>query len=258
MIRGLCNRFGCAISFFILFPLHSIGQPQVPSMQVNKAQGSNYSVKVLRVIEKTAPDNRIAYDISYDYEFKGRDSVYIKGIGKVSPKGHFEYITYDRVLEFRDLSNSQVLTYVSLQETIVPQSSQAVDPPKESDFPDAFSPGSWNNPSSFPEHAIKAIRGKFVAGFIPVEHDNILGYITTYRTLTVSDPQVKSQISILVLHPYDVATGKFTFRVKYVARDRPRLSDTWRYKDDISSLTKDAAEAFITEMIIALERLQEK
>src|SRR5438876_9154971 len=60
--------------------------------RVNLAQGTDYLVKVDTVKEKTTAENSVVYQITYHYEFEGRTSVYVKGLGSVPPKGKFSYM----------------------------------------------------------------------------------------------------------------------------------------------------------------------
>src|SRR5437870_10533867 len=43
-----------------------------------------------------------AYSVSYEYDFPGRSSVHVKGLGEVPAKGSLHYLSVDKELEFSD------------------------------------------------------------------------------------------------------------------------------------------------------------
>jgi hypothetical protein len=227
---------------------------------VNKAQEPNYSVKVTKVIERTTPENRVVYQISYDYEFKGRTTVYVKGIGVVPAKGQFSYMTSEAQLEFRESMTGPVITTVQLEETIRTQGSDSTEFPEESKFPNFFRSGTWTQPATFPIATVKVIQKYFPSGYTARQTGQVNSFITTYRNLQVPNPNndvnitnLRSQIALVVSQPYDPSGNGFTYRIQFVARDRPRLSTTWRYGDERNGATITAAQVFVDAVIAELE-----
>ncbi len=225
----------------------------------NKAQGSNYSVNVSSVIEKTTPENKVVYQISYSYEFKGRSSIYVKGLGTVPAKGQFSYMASEPRLEFKKSATGQVIAVVQLEETFRSQGSDSTEFPEESRFPTFFRSNTWTPPATFPLAAVNVIQKYFPSGYNARQTGQVNYLVTTYRNLQVPNPNndsiiqnLRSQIAIIVSQPYDPAGNKFTYHIQFVARDRPRLSTTWRYGDDRNAATISAAQAFIDRLIAEL------
>lgn len=225
----------------------------------NKSTAPDHSVSVTKVIEKTTPENTIVYQISYSYEFKGRTTVHVKGIGTVPAKGAFSYMTSEPQIEVRASADGPVLATVPLEETIRTQGSDSTEFPEESKFPTFFRSGSWTPPATFPGAAIKVIQKYFPSGYNPRQTGQVNYYVTTYRNLQVPNPNndsaiqnLRSQVAIIVSQPYDQTTNSFTYRIQFIARDRPRMSTTWRYGADRHRATEMAAQQFINELIAEL------
>src|SRR5439155_18613012 len=75
----------------------------------------------------------------YRYDFRGRRTVYIKGLGTVPGRGEFEYLTREPGLEVRDAPGGAVLASVQLKETVVVAAKPPLNyVPPEKEFPPAF------------------------------------------------------------------------------------------------------------------------
>src|SRR5213592_894909 len=83
----------------------------------NRSEGQDYKVKVKSVVEKTTPDDKVVYDVSYSYEFKGRATVWVDGLGAIPGKGKFNYMTSDNKVEFRESANGPLIVGAGLEET---------------------------------------------------------------------------------------------------------------------------------------------
>lgn len=224
--------------------------------RVNHAQGADYTVTVATVLERTTAENRVVYQITYSYEFKGRSSVYVKGIGSVPPKGEFSYMTSEPLLEFRESAAGAVITVVQLEETIRTMGSDSTEFPEESRFPAFFRSGSWTPPTTFPGAASSVIQKYFPSGYNARQTGQVSYLVTTYRNLEIPNPgsdvaiqNLRSQIAIILSQPYDSAGNRFNYHIQFVARDRPRMSSTWRYGDDRNSATITAAQEFINKLV---------
>src|SRR5262249_25895385 len=111
----------------------AIHNPQEPALETNKAHGANYEVNVTSVVEKSTLESKVVYEITYSYEFRGRNTVYVRGLGTIPAKGNFSYLTSDLQLEFLESATGPVLAAVQLEETIQTMSSDSTELPKESD-----------------------------------------------------------------------------------------------------------------------------
>jgi hypothetical protein len=229
------------------------------SQEVNKAKGPNHSVNVTKGIERTTAENTIVYQISYNYEFKGRTTVYIKGLGFVPSKGQFSYMSSEAQLEFRESETGPVIATVQLEETIRSQGSDSTEFPEESKFPSFFRSSSWSPPATFPVAAVKIIQKYFPSGHTARQSGSVNSFITTYRNLQIPNPNndvniqnLRSQIAVIVSQPYDPSVNGFIYHIQVVARDRPKLSTTWRYGDNRNAKTISTAEEFVNTLISEL------
>jgi hypothetical protein len=229
----------------------SIAEPKIQNetLHPNRAQGSNYKVTVISVEGKSTPYGKAIYQISYTYEFKGRDSIYIRGLGTVPSNGAFSYMVSELYLEFRDPINGSIIANVHLEETARSLGADSTDMPKETDFPLSFRSDAWSPSITFPGVATRIIQRYFPSGYKSQQSGEVNYYLTTYRNLQVTDQNLRSQIAVNISQPYDIAGETFNFRIQFVTRDRPRLSDTWRYGDERNRLTIIAAEKFIDRLI---------
>lgn len=237
------------VALATLFPvLHT--RAQVDVVQPNAARGQNFSVRVKSVIARSAPGDKVIYEITYEYSFKGRNTVYIRGLGIVPPKrDNVNYLTFNQRLEFLESAEGPVLVTVPLQETTDTQGGQSADLPRETDFSPAFRSEVWSVPAVFHDRAARIIQKHFPFGYEVRQNNGVNYYTTTYRKLAVPHKNLRSQISVRVSHPYDATERKFIYRIHFVARDQPRMSNEWRYGDDRNELTKGAATAFIEALI---------
>lgn len=230
------------------------GDQQPAAARANAAQGADYNVKVRSVIARSSTaDNKVVYEITYDYEFKGRDSVYVKGLGTVPAKrGGVTYLTSEPQLEFRGSAGGELIVSVPLQETAATQGGGAADLPQEADFSAAFRTGTWRHPVTFHESASRAIEKYFPFGYEARQKGQVNYYVTTYRNLTIPGGTLRSQIAVMLSQPYDGGAHGFTYRVQFVVRDRPRMSTTWRVGEQVSEQTKSATAEFINSLLAEL------
>lgn len=255
----LLIKFGAVLFIGVMLTYTGLGVAsggQDIRYQVNHAQGTDYVVSVTTVVEKTTSENTVVYQITYSYEFKGKTSIYVKGLGTVPPKGEFSYMTFEPLLEFRKSTAGPVITIVHLEETIRTQGSDSTEFPEESRFPLFFRSGAWSSPATFPGAASSVIQRYFPSGYNAHQAGEVNYLVTTYRNLEISNPHndttiqnLRSQIAIVISQPYDPAGNRFNYHIQFVARDRPRMSTTWRYGDDRNSTTITAAQEFINKLI---------
>lgn len=216
--------------------------------QSNSVIGKNHKVDVLSVMDVTSA-GRMLHQISYTYSFSGVPSVYIRGIGLTTSSGSFSYMTGDPTLQFYDSQGGSLLAEVVLHATAIAMGSDSMELP---DIPPADSPfrdGDWKPELTFPA-AISAIIQKYFGGGYNIRDVGKQHYyLTTFRTLRVSDPQLVSQIALVVSQPYDVTGHQMSYRVQYVIRDRPRMSATFTKGNDTHPVTQSAAIDFLNTFL---------
>ena len=249
----------CLVTVSVLFTFRSsLAQDQTAASeqartatrgtQPNSAKGENYKVDVASVIDVTS-GGRTLHQISYTYSFLDIPSVYIKGIGTTTSIGSFSYLTEEPALQFFASPSGPLLAEVKLQATAVPMGSDSMELP---DIPPAnsnFRSGNWKPELTFPSAITAVIQKYFIAGYNTREAGNEHYYLTTFRTLRVSDPQLVSQIALIVSQPYDVTGRQISYRIQYVIRDRPRMSATFNTGSDTSAITQSAAMDFLNTFL---------
>ncbi len=227
---------------------------QVAPNPENTAAGMGYEIKASSVIQKNISDGTQAFQVTYSYKFEGRDSVYITGIGVSNSKGTLSYLVFTPQLEFRDSADGSTLAKLNLRETARTMGEDSTDLPRESDDPDTSRSAIWKGPDKFSSVAINVIQKYFPLGYAARNKNSVDYYVTTYRGLEVADPSVRGQIALIVSQPYDKTNNQFSYHVQFVARDKPRMSSTYRYGDDRSQETLHAAAGFIDQVMSEISR----
>jgi hypothetical protein len=213
----------------------------------NTAKGDNYQVSVTSVMDVTSGRGTL-HQITYSYLFPGIKSVYIKGIGITTSAGSFSYMTSDPTLQFFDSPHGHLLAEVTLQVTGVPMGSSDAELPDMPPANSSFRSGSWKPEATFPV-AITAVIQKYFLSYGTRDAGAEHYYLTTFRTLRLSDPQISGQIALIVSQPYDVNGDQLSYRIQFVLRDRPRMSAKYRTGSDVSEVTQSAAMDFLNSFM---------
>jgi hypothetical protein len=210
-------------------------------------------VKILGVIEKTTSGGKVIREVSVSYDFKDASNVRFVGLGLVPAKNSYTYLTSSSEIKFLSKDLNQVIYTAPLVITAEPMGAEAVDLPKESDFPPQFRSKYYTPDTLFTEVMLNVVQKYFPSGFLPYQTGPINSCITTYRNLPVPDPNLRGQLALKISQPYDVRSHKLTYRIQFIERDRPRLSDTWRYGTRVSKTTSDASALFIETFLKELQ-----
>lgn len=242
----------CAALYLMFAPLcHAL--PPKPQ-QTNVSGGYKYFVEVRSVIDRSPADGgKVLYEIKYRYEFGGLESVYVTGLGIVPAKrDEVTYLTEEKKLEFRESAGGEVLVTVPLRVTVATQGGGGPELPQENLFSEAALSGAWGQRNSFSDHAHGILQRYFSFGIQAYQRGAVSYYLTTYRTLSIPGGNLRGQVAVMVSQPYSAGGGGTGYRVQYVVRDRPRLSNTWRYGGEVSENTKTVAAAFIKTLVAEL------
>lgn len=218
-------------------------QLAVPQQTANVARGQNYEVRVTRVVGFSTGE-AAAMSVDFDYEFVGRETVYVKGIGLVPASGSLKYLTLDGRLEFRESAGGAVLATVPLSETVVLQGA-SFDIPSESDLTPTAREELWTGRGLFTNRARSALNALFPTGFVAADVNGANVWTTSYSRLSNLSECLIGEVAISVSHPFNTRDGMM-FRVRYAAREARCLSPRWRKP---SQEVKTAAENFVTQLI---------
>ena len=83
--------------------------------------------------------NSPAYLVTYSYDFEKLRRVYVRGLGVVSGKGRYQYLSTSQELEFRDPTTDAVLERVPIRETAVVAAKPPLNEvPTENQFPPGY------------------------------------------------------------------------------------------------------------------------
>lgn len=206
------------------------------------------TVNVKSVVKVYLAKDTPGYSIAYDYDFPGRSSVYIKGLGIVPPKGSFRYLSPDTQLEFRDGPSGEVLTSVPLKETVVVAANPPLlGVPDETAFPAEFQSFIWDSPKSFQERANTVLAKTF--RYQPRQNKELTLLKTTFTPLTLKGAPagVRAQIALLLSFPYDPQTGRYSFHVQSLVMEGRTHSDEFRPTSD--PLILHSVDSFLNNII---------
>jgi hypothetical protein len=208
-------------------------------------------VKVQHVEEFRTSSGGNFLQVAYDYDFVGKKSIYIRGLGNVPGRGSFDYFTPESSLEFRESIEGPVLLTIPLLPTEVAMGAEHLDFPRPRDFGD-FLTGTWKKSEAlFKPHMVSVIDKYFIEGKLAMQVDSIDYVITSYRTLPTTDPNLLAYVVVSISRPYDTSRLGFDFHLSYLAREKRKLSDT--PSDKLSKKSKDAVDLFIGTLMTELK-----
>ena len=195
-----------------------------------------------------APQNKIVFKVSFKYDFKRREQIYIDGIGAAPAKGAFTYFTNDSDVVFKDSAQGRRLALISLMgPEVYTSASFGPDFPDESQLSSVYRSGKWSYASSFTATANRIINQFFPSGYRAYETNDISHYQTTYASLRGLPANLIGQVSVLLSHPYDAKSGEFDYHIQFVVREKRVQSGKWRY--ELSQETNAAAELFLNNLV---------
>jgi len=209
-------------------------------------------VKITKTVLRDSGDG-IARQVTFSYAFPERQEIAITGIGTVRATGTVRnYVTTASLLEFRDVVTGELLARREIDDASVAMGGSESDLPKEKDFPEAYRSGLIPG-GAFASQVLDVIQRYFPAGFTATQSQNIHQYTSMYRSLQVANQQVKAEVAVLVAQPFQEG-DRTRFRLRHIARDRPRLSRQWRYGEDRAEETKKATDEFVNRLVSDLQR----
>lgn len=216
----------------------------------------NSHVNINRALKVFVAKGIPGLSIDYDYDFAGRSQVHIDGLGIVSPSGHFQYVTTNTELVFREVGTTSgaVLLRIPLHPTL----SVAAKPPLTeianiTEFPLAF--------SAYPSSAVPPLpmRMNAVLGqhfrYRPFESDGRTFIVTTFAPLPLRGVRegVVAEIALLLSFPYDRETGQYNFHIQSLIREGRSHSDDFRptTDDTIVSAARTYVDGIAKELSVA-------
>jgi hypothetical protein len=195
------------------------------------------------------------HSVSFRYSFPRQDFIRISGLGKMHPTGELAYLTPDTEVRFFDMGGG-LLEAVDLKDATQVMGGSSTDTPARSEFADNFRLGFWKQKSPFSVHAMKVLNQQFTSGLLPTITDangeNVL--ITAYHPLSGLPEDLFGEVAVLVSHADKYANEELSFRVRWNAREKRKLT---RWRTPISEPTKQAAEAFVSKLLAALQSAAE-
>jgi hypothetical protein len=182
------------------------------------------------------------YSLSYSYDFKTKESVYVKGLGPVPPTGKFSYVTPESSLTIHNADFSKVL--YSATPPAVP-GGFTIEVADESAFSSAGRDQRWSQQRSFVQTATDVLNNQ---GFIylPYERSPLYFLRTSYVTLGKLPRHIKAQVAVLLSQPYNPQQKEFSFRVQIAVRERLAKEEKWTAPSDE---TLQTSERWLEELI---------
>jgi hypothetical protein len=217
----------------------------IPASGTEESNG----VKILHAVTVRVAAEKKALSISYQYQFPGRETVHIKGLGTVPAKGSFAYITESPSLVFEETPNGGVVATVDLKETVAVAAKPPLNEiPNESEFDPAFRAFPWEPKSSL-EGRANVVLGKYFA-YQPREIDNVTEFLTTFAPLdkTLDGQRIIGRVAMLLAFPYEkTRAGNFTVRVRTLVQEGRLRSDV--YKNAVDQAVLRAATEFVDKVM---------
>lgn len=210
------------------------------------------NVDVKSVVKVFVANDMPAHLVSYKYNFLGRQTVYIKGLGVVSSRGEFEYFTREPTLQILDAPDGAILAEVALKETVVVASGAPLNyVPSDGEFPAAFRSYAWTSSTPLQERLNGVLRKYF--SYMPHDENKVNYISTTFTPLQIEKLArgTTAHVALLISFPHDATQGKYWFHVKSLVREGRVLSDSTRPTNNES--IQRAASEFVDQLIKEIE-----
>jgi hypothetical protein len=221
------GMFGVLLFLPPVLPLIQAPPPTPPPSASGKNLRINSAVRI-----QTAPGVE-AYSIDYNYDFPGKDSVHVAGLGLVPGRGHFHYVTSATQLEIYDAHDGTPIVTRELQETTV----VAAKPPlNEIPPPTAFETSHksyvWKSNRSLPQHLDDVLNAYF--RYEPREDQKASTITTSFTPLALPDSSngTLAQVALLISFPHESTPGEFRFYVQTDLQEGRSHSDDFRPTND--------------------------
>lgn len=211
------------------------------------AQGNN-NVQVISAVKVMVAKTTPALRVAYRYEFRGRQTVYIKGLGVVPSRGEYEYLTREASLQVRDSPDGMVVAEVPIKETVVVAAKAPLNyVPPQRDFPAAFRSEVWGSSAPLQDRVNTVLRKYF--SYMPSDENNVSYVATTFTPLQVEKlpPGATAQMALLISFPHDAAVNRYSFRVHSLVEEGRLLSDDTRPTSNPN--IQQAADRFVDQLI---------
>ena len=223
-----CSCCVAALSFCLALVLQANmclaqSEPNKPD-KANVAEGKDFRVKVDTVQPQRTVDGDLLYHLNYTYEFKGRDTVSIKGIGTLPAKGKQQHLFTQDTLEFMD-SDGQLLAVVELKPNKKQPEGGALEMPKDSDF-DQFLSDSTRAQTTFLSRTMQTLNKWFPSGYTIKQEGQVTSFVTGYRDVDGLPSNLRGELAVRVSFPYDPNSDQFYFRIYMLPRQYPKKSET--------------------------------
>ena len=217
--------------------------------KVNVAEGKDFRVKVDTVQPQRTEDGDLLYLLNYSYEFKGRQTVSIKGIGELPAKGKLQHLFSEEILEFID-SDGQLLAVVQLKPNKKQPEGGALEMPKDSEF-DQFLSDSTRAQTMFLPKTMQTLNKWFPSGYTIRQEGQVTSFVTGYRNVDGLPSHLRGEVAVRVSFPYDPSSDQFFFRIYLSPRQYPKKSET---PEAPSADTRKVFEAFGQRLLQELKQ----
>lgn len=199
-------------------------------------------------------DGSSIYKVSFVYDFKDTDGVYIKNVGHVASKGRLTYLTQDSTVEFRDSAFGKTL---AVYKTNAAQNSyqNTVDLPQQNDFTQPFVGREvrWETSSRFQELATETANKSKLQAYA-YEQDGVSYLMTTWTQLPKLPKNLIGHVALRISYPHKKIGNSTWYRVESTARERRAKEDKWESpsrNEDVQRASNLFVDQFIQDLTTA-------
>jgi hypothetical protein len=241
-VRTLSKPFCVLVVLAIAIAIHTIAFAQADE-HPNETANAHVTLKDSVVLDTAANG---VYRVSYSYDFPGRASVYIRGVGTVPSNGTLSYIHSGKTIEFLDgpLGSSLYVATIENPVTLMGRT-----PDLQDDFPTESRHGLWRQKTSFSQHAIGVLDHYFRSGLFAYEKDTSIFYVTPYQQIPTPSDTTQIQVKVKVAHSRN-DVGEVAFTLAFRAQERRSHTD-WR--ETLSDTSVKDVQAFVDKVLADLQ-----
>lgn len=218
----------------------------------SRAQPAKERVTVSMLIEVPTPEG-LLFRVTYQYDFPGRDTVFIDGVGTMPARGELTYLLSGQSVRFLDAFGGRVLHTAPLDDPIRLMgggTGTGADLPRETDFPEAYRQGRWAGTRPFADVVITVLDKYFPRGYRAYRRADRQNFLTMFATLPPVSDRVSAAVAVLVSAPAEANPNDVVFTMQFYGRERRSRTD-WR--EDLGADTEAVVQKFVGEVLAAIQ-----
>lgn len=237
LVITLWSLIGC--------PLHCRGQSHPPSSMVGQID--------LLSAKQLSGSSAVHFEVTISYDFPGRQTVWLQGIGSLPSKGRLSYDVRGRRIEFRTAKGGVLLGYRTITSYSQTPETGSLYPPTTQfggpQLPVLVLPLALPQATAFVMNLLGNEGEPFRLSFTACRPDDDGCIVSQWTTITNPTEHMQAQISVMLTYAADRSNrGATVIKVFYVGRQAYRGGSEW------SSSLNDSVRSSLEDRVAILRK----